>query len=136
MENNGRSQNGLGTENIVEKEIKTGVLDIYEDLLSTVWEKIMPTLGTVTVVTIIQRAIDRTSKSHPVLSRLTVTESGLSFDKMRDHIDDEQRNELKNTFKELIANLFDILAKLTGNIIVQQLIKEVDGLELSTEDGQ
>ncbi len=117
----------------IESQIKTSVLEIYEDLLRTVWAKIVPTLGTVTVVTIVQRAIDRTSKEHAVLAYLTVTDAGLSFDKIGEHLGDEERVELREAFKDLIANLFDILAKLTGNIIVKQLIKEVDGLDISAE---
>lgn len=120
----------------IEGQIKNSVLEIYEDLLRTVWAKIVPTLGTVTVVTIVQRAIDRTGKDHPVLNYLSAAENGLSFDLIREHLGDEERVELREAFKDLIANLFDILAKLTGNIIVQQLIKEVDGLELSPEDAR
>jgi len=118
----------------IESQIKPGVLEIYEDLLRTVWAKIIPTLGTVTVVTIIQRAIERTSKDHQVLTYLTVTDTGLSFDRIRGHLGEEKRTELREAFKNLIVNLFDILAKLTGNIIVQQLVKEVDGLAISTEE--
>jgi hypothetical protein len=122
------------TENTVEYEIKTGFIDIYEDLLGTVWAKISPTLGTVTVVTIMQRAINRTSENHRVLGHLTVSETGPSFTKIREHLGQEEKDELKDGFRELIANLFDILAKLTGNIIVQQLIKEVDGLDIESKD--
>ncbi len=50
----------------IESRIKTSVLEIYEDLLRTVWAKIVPTLGTVTVVTIVQRAID-SRPLHPIM---------------------------------------------------------------------
>ena len=118
----------------IESQIKTSVLEIYEDLLRTVWAKIVPTLGTVTVVTIVQRAIDRTGQDHQVLTYLMVTDTGLSFDKIGEHLGEQERTELREAFKDLIANLFDILAKLTGNIIVKQLIKEVDGLDISSEE--
>lgn len=114
----------------VSAEVNNGVIDIYEDLLRTVWAKIVPTLGTVTVVTIMQRAISRTAVKHPCLSDLGVSESGLSFALIRDKIGIEEKDELKNGFKELVASLFEILAKLTGNILVQQLMKEVEGLEI------
>ncbi len=120
----------------IENEIQNSVLEIYEDLLGTVWAKILPTLGTVTVVTIVQRAVNRTSKAHPILIHLDVSDSGLSFEKIREHLGEADRDELRNSFKDLIANLFDILAKLTGNIIVKQLIKEVDGLALDADNPQ
>ncbi len=120
----------------IESRIKNGILEIYEDLFQTVWAKIVPTLGTVTVVTIVQRAIDRTGRDHQVLTYLMVTDAGLSFDRIRERLGDEERTELREAFKDLIANLFDILAKLTGNIIVKQLIKEVDGLDVPMEENR
>ncbi len=117
----------------VESEVKSSVIEIYEDLLNTVWLKISPTLGAVTVITIIQRSIDRAAKNHPVLSHLSVDEEGLDFTEIREKIGEENRRELAGSFKELIANLFDILAKLTGNILVKQLIREVDGLDVESD---
>ena len=114
----------------VNTEVKSGVLEIYEDLLRTVWAKIVPTLGTVTVVTIMKRAAGRTAAHHPVLNDLSVTDTGFVFTEIRARLNGEDKEELKNSFKELVANVFDILAKLTGNILVQQLMKEVEGLEI------
>ena len=106
------------------------VLDIYEDLLSTIWAKIVPTLGAVTVVTIMNRSIRRACSDHPVLETLEISDSGLKFDDIRTKSREVDVDEIKSAFKGLVANLFDILAKLTGNILVQQLTKEVDGLEV------
>lgn len=114
----------------VNSGIKNGVIEIYEDLLKTVWAKITPTLGTVTVATIMQRAINRTAGHHPALGYLTVDETGFVFDEIKAKINEEDKDELTNGFKELIANVFDILAKLTGNILVQQLMKEVEGIDV------
>jgi hypothetical protein len=114
----------------VSSEVKAGVLEIYEELLGTVWAKIVPTLGTVTVVTIMQRAINRTAARHPAIKLLTLGDSGFSFSAINAGIEAYEKVELKNAFKELIGNIFDILAKLTGNILVQQLIKEVEGLDI------
>ena len=114
----------------VNTEVKSGVIEIYEDLLRTVWAKIVPTLGTVTVETIMQRAISRTAARHPILNNLSVTDKGFDFSEIKAKLNGEDKEELKNAFKELVANLFDILAKLTGNILVQQLMKEVEGLEI------
>lgn len=134
MSNEDSGTDKQALDKIVERELKSGILNIYEDLLMTVWAKILPTLGTVTVVTIIQRAISRTSPNHPSLNNLSVSEAGVSFAKLRETVGDETTDELKNGFKELIANFFDILAKLTGNIIVKQLIKEVDGLDVAQKE--
>lgn len=114
----------------VSAEVKSSVIEIYEDLIRTVWAKIVPTLGTVTVVTIMQRAISRTAANHPIMNDLSVTDTGFDFTLIKARLNGEDKDELKNSFKELVANVFDILAKLTGNILVQQLMKEVEGLEI------
>ncbi len=106
------------------------VLDIYEDLLSTIWAKIVPTLGVVTVVTIMRRSIGRSCSDYPVLEWLDISDSGLKFDVIRAKSSEIDNEEVKLAFKGLVANLFDILAKLTGNILIQQLTKDVDGLEV------
>jgi len=114
----------------VSAEVKSSVIEIYEDLIRTVWAKIVPTLGTVTVVTIMQRAISRTAANHPIMNDLEINDSGFVFTQIKAKLNDADKNELKNSFKNLVANVFDILAKLTGNILVQQLMKEVEGLEI------
>lgn len=125
----GEELNPLITDQI-DTEVKNSIIDIYEDLMRTVWAKIVPTLGSVTVVTIMQRAIKKTSARHPLLQDLSVSDSGVSFDKIKAQHLEEGKDGLKDGFKELIANLFDILAKLTGNILVKQLMKEVEGVEI------
>ena len=115
---------------ISEGGILDEVLDVYEELLRTIWAKIVPTLGAVTVVTIIRRSLQRTCPDHPTLERLDLSDSGFKFDDIRNKSSEVEVDEIKLAFAGLVANLFDILVKLTGNILVQQLSKEVDGLEV------
>lgn len=117
-------------ESSVSAEVKKSVIDIYDDLLGTIWSRILPTLGSVTCTTIMQRAVARTAAHYPVVDHLKVSEAGVSFAEIKARLTSEDKDKLTNAFKELIANLFDILAKLTGNILVQQLIREVEGLEV------
>ncbi len=116
----------------IEEKIDTGVkeevVDIYDDLMKTVWGKITPTLGVVTVSTIVERAIFKTSQKHSIITALEITGEGVEFGVLKSRIGERERGKLREAFKEFIANLFDILAKLTGNILVNQLLKEVEGL--------
>ena len=63
---------------------KEEVLDVYEDLLQTIWDRIVPTLGRVTVATIVQRSVSRTKEAYPPVGRLEVANHGLCFDGLRD----------------------------------------------------
>jgi hypothetical protein len=118
-------------EKIIEERVsrarKEEVLAVYEDLLQTIWNRILPTLGRVTVMAIVERSLTLTKASHPSLAPLQVTAEGLSFDALRQQVEDEERVTLRDALKELVANLIDILAMLTGDILVRQLIKEIEG---------
>ena len=113
----------------VDRGVKVEVIDIYEDILTTIWEKISPTLGNITVRTIAERAVLLASDSYPFLKSITVTNEGFEFKELRTRVDEKDRTNIREGFKEIIANLFDILAKLTGNIMVDRLMKEVEGLK-------
>ena len=106
---------------------KEEVLEIYEELLQTVWDRILPTLGRVTVMAIMERAIVLTKDSYPIVDRLEVTPQGLSFEDLRRSMSESELEVIREALRELVADLIDILAMLTGDILVQQLIKEIDG---------
>lgn len=106
---------------------KEEVLEIYEDLLQTIWDRILPTLGRVTVMAIMERALALTKESYSLLGHLKVTAEGISFEALREQMGEEERAILRDALKELVANLIDILAMLTGDILVRQLIKEIEG---------
>ena len=113
----------------VDRGVKVEVIDIYEDVLTTIWAKISPTLGNITVRTIAERAVLLASERHPLLKSVAVTDEGFDFKELRTRVDEKGRANIREGFKEIIANLFDILAKLTGSIMVDRLMKEVEGLK-------
>jgi len=110
---------------------KEEVLEIYEDLLQTVWDRILPTLGRVTVMAIMERAVVLTKESYPIVECLEVSPDGLLFDKLRDCMNESDLETIREALRELVADLIDILAMLTGDVLVQQLIKEIDGRQKS-----
>lgn len=106
---------------------KAEVLGIYEELLQTVWDRILPTLGRVTTVAIMERAIILTKEKYPIVSRVGVGPRGLVLDSLRESSNGADSATIREALKELVADLIDILAMLTGDILVSQLIKEIEG---------
>jgi len=111
-----------------EKEANLGdeVIGIYEDLLKTIWERILPTIGQVATTAIMRRALALTTKSHPLLNQVQITQKGFSFEQLRRNISEGDVKALQEAFKELVAHIIDILAMLTGNILTQHLEKELE----------
>ena len=109
---------------------KEEMLEIYEDLLQTLWNRILPTLGRVTVMAIMERSLALTSEKYPLIGHLQVTNEGVSFSVLSQQMGEEEREEIREALKELVANLIDILAMLTGDILVRQLMKEIETRQL------
>ena len=106
-------------------DVRDEIINIYDDIFNTIWDKIYPTLGTAPVLTIFQRAIHFSSQQFPNLETLTVTEEGIDFREFRSLSVEDDKETIKEGLNELIGNLFEILAKLTGNILVKELVKVV-----------
>lgn len=113
----------------VDRGVKTEVVDIYEEILVAIWAKIVPTLGKITVRTIAQRALHLTAQSYAILDSMTVTDDGFDFRTLKERVDERDKAAIREALKELIVSLFDILAKLTGNVLVDRLTREIEGLE-------
>jgi hypothetical protein len=106
---------------------KEEVLEIYNDLLKTIWDRILPTLGRVTVMAIMERALVLTEETYTVIGYLQVTSEGISFRQLSQNLQEEDNHIIREGLKELVANLIDILAMLTGDILVKQLLQEIEG---------
>ena len=118
-------------ERIVQQRVglarKEEVIAVYHDLVQTIWDRLTPTLGRVTVAAIMERSLAATIEHYGFMSNLRVTREGVSFDALREHLDDEERDSIRDGMKDLITNLIDLLAMLTGDIIVKNLIREIEG---------
>ena len=118
-------------ERIVQQRVglarKEEVIAVYHDLVQTIWDRLTPTLGRVTVAAIMERSLAATIEHYGFMSNLRVTREGVSFDALREHLDDEERDSIRDGMKDLITNLIDLLAMLTGDIIVRNLIREIEG---------
>ncbi len=113
----------------VDRDVKKEVVDIYEEILVAVWAKIVPTLGKITVRTIAQRAVHLTTQRYTALESVAVTDDGFDFRSLKERVDERDKATIREALKELIVSLFDILAKLTGNVLVDRLTREIEGLE-------
>ena len=118
-------------ERIVQQRVglarKEEVIAVYHDLVQTIWDRLTPTLGRVTVAAIMERSLAATIEHYPFMSTLQVAREGVSFDALREHLDDQERDSIRDGMKDLITNLIDLLAMLTGDIIVRNLIREIEG---------
>ncbi len=102
------------------------VIVTYEDLLQTIWNRLVPTLGRVSVTAILERSASVTAERYPFINLLEISRDGISFQVLRGQLEAQDQAAIRDAMKELVANLIDLLAVLTGDIIVRQLLKDVE----------
>jgi hypothetical protein len=66
-------------------------------------------------------AIHVTAQSHPLLGSLTPGDNGLNTAEIREWLGEREKKVIRQGFEELILNLFELLAELTGEAIVNKL---------------
>ena len=117
-------------EQVVNKRVrdarKAEVLLIYEDLLQAVWDRILPTLGRVTTIAIMERAVVLTKEDYPIIEKLEVGANGVLLERLKESIEESEPDMIREALKELVAEFIDILALLTGDILVKQVIEEIE----------
>jgi len=113
------------TNNQVEEIRNLEVVDIYEDLLSKIWARTSAILGVVTVQAIMRRSILLIQEKYPLIGTLEVGEDGLHFEALKERMEPRAKSILKEGFEELVLQILDLLAKLTGEVIVEKLFRDV-----------
>ena len=128
---NQESKQPITTEQ-VEVIRKEETVDIYAALLDKIWQRALTILGLVTIRAILRRAIRLTAQQYSLVGELTVGEEGLNTGELRARVGEREKEVIRQGFEELILNLFDLLAELTGEAIVSKLFAE----ELPKEMGR
>lgn len=96
-----------------------------EALLEKIWEKLLPTLGSITLAALFRRILRKVSSLYPAFSSITVTENGFSFAE----IERSKREELEKGFPLFISELTTFLSEMTGEVLISE-IEEVVGTTL------
>lgn len=106
--------------------LDTEFLLIYDNLLQTVWDRIVPTLGRVTTIAIMERAIVLAREHHAILGKLQICANSVLLERLKESIEESEPDIVRVALKELVAEFIDILAMLTGDILVKQVIREIE----------
>lgn len=107
------------------RQRKEDVLKVYDDLFKLIWHRVQPTLGRITVMAIMQRALILTQERYPLVTHLYVAPEGVSCDRLRQRVEDQDQRALHETLSHLLGNFLDILTMLTGDILVPRLLQEM-----------
>jgi CheY-like chemotaxis protein len=101
------------------------VLRLYQGYLTNVWQRITPILGARTAQGVFSGTVTRyIQQKAPLLAGVTVSEAGFDLDGLQYLAanDDDSLADLRNQLRGLLAEVFDMLGLLAGNILTDPLI--------------
>jgi hypothetical protein len=101
------------------------LLDLFENVLDTLWERALRTLGDVTLVAIVDRVLHGTALRSPLLGALKVDASGFHCDELRKRADTPA--ELAQAMRLFIVEFLTVIGSLTAEILSPALHAELEG---------
>ena len=133
------------TEELVAQKIgevrRDEIITTYQDLIDSIWRRLESTLGQVTVAILMDRALTETTDRYTLLDVLEVGRSGLNLTVLEQKIsllgetEDETRlAAARESLRELVVRLVDLLAVLTGDIVVRSMLEDLGGPKLGSSD--
>lgn len=103
---------------------KEDAIESYEGIFNQVWERVVVTLGAITVAALWRRAIKRTITDCSLLEGLIVTNNGFDLSSLKKTLTSDQQEKLCDMFEQVMLSFFELLSELTGEMIVDQFYKK------------
>lgn len=97
--------------------------------LTSLWERLVRTLGVHTIKVLVDRAIWQTSQQHPILAHLQYNNNGLNLDALAGQAPDELDQALTALQDEVML----IMARLLGQDMAHRLLDELQTLQPAHE---
>lgn len=110
------------------KDRSQEIVNIYKRILAIVFDRLSPTFGQRTIGAIVKNVLARQSKKHKILAYLKVTDQGMGWQDLEDHLPDVSVDELSASLEEFLDEFFDAISNLIGRLIVGKLFKEAEEL--------
>ena len=122
---------------VVKNILGEDLIQVFEGYLQSVWDRIVPVTGIPTAQLIFNQSIEKTfTENSTLLKNIKVTQNGFSLSGIRDRVnlDDDvlPDEELRPHLQRLLAEVFDLLSILTGDMLTSPLIEKLSD-HLKTE---
>jgi len=101
------------------------VLDLYSSLLAEIWELVSALIGEAILAFLVALAVRKLGEKYPFLNSLTVSEDGISLNKMKDDCRTVAPVEIHRGFQSLINHLFHLFSVLAEGVINKELFPKV-----------
>lgn len=118
----------------IQRALKKEVIDIYSRILEIVVSKTTPILGETTVTAVLGSALNKASKKFDFLNKFEISKGIISPDVLKEQLEGLSKDVIRDGFEELIAQFFDVLRALTGDVLVTVLKPEIEKVQFKKSD--
>jgi hypothetical protein len=101
------------------------ILDHYSKILKEIWEIVSALIGEAIVQLVFTSAIRKLEDKYPFLSRLQVSEEGVTLGSIREEGQKMAPAEIHRGFQSLVTNLFDLFSALAEGVVSRELLPRV-----------
>jgi hypothetical protein len=101
------------------------ILDLFEEGLHRIVRYAQPTLGEITLGTIVDRVLYTASERHPFLSPLEASGGTVKLDGLRNALGDVEASELTTAARFALVEFLTVLGTLTAQILTPALHAEL-----------
>jgi hypothetical protein len=101
------------------------ILEHYSKLLREIWEIVSALIGEAIVELVFLSVIRKLEDKHPLLSRLQVSEEGVTLGPARGEGLKMTPVEIHRIFQSLITNLVDVFSALAEGVVSRELLPRV-----------
>ena len=112
------------------------LLEVFEQGFGAVWRRAHATLGSVTLMAILDRVLYNAAERFPLLAPAEMDESGLRTDKLRERIDGLDRDSLEEALRFILVEFLTVLGNLTAEVLTPALYSALATAEVPGEEAQ
>jgi signal transduction histidine kinase len=93
------------------------IVMVFGDALKTLSNKASRSLNQLTLMAIVNRVLYQCKERYPLLQDLKVDNNGINFDHYQSQLEKSDPEELKNSFRYLFIELYNVLGDLTAEVV-------------------
>jgi len=110
---------------VLESLLSEDIICIFEGYLQAAWERIVPVVGSLSAQLIFQRAFSRAFGKKSLTLYVGISDQGIDLENIREHRLEMEEEELRRLLQMYLAQVFDLLEELTGNIFTEPLVERI-----------
>jgi hypothetical protein len=112
-----------------------GRVEYYREILGKLKRRMVATMGTSIADILASHALQQISSRHPIARELGVEDGGVTFEAFKE-VDGRTAESLSAACRDFIAVLFNILSELTGQVLTDGWLRDVEGETTQARSGE